>query len=90
MKQDSLAGNQTGSILQQEKKYFDITYIYYYPDGSIMDELKYEHYIECYLTCSNNMRVWGWPYSGNWSIGTYIVVIIVEDIDVAKGTFEIN
>jgi len=72
-----------------ERKYFEITYIYYYPGGNVMGDHTFETYIESYWDNSQHTWNWGWPDPGHWITGTYYVEIIVDGEVVASGEFEI-
>ena len=72
-----------------EKKYFDITYIYYYYDGTVMGEQNLESFIDRGWPDSERAWNWGWQEPGHWEKGTYYVEIIIDEVVVASGEFEI-
>ena len=73
-----------------EKMYFDVNYVYYNLDGSIIANHSFERYIDHDWVDSLHWNGYGWTEPGNWRIGTYYVEIIIDDVVVASGEFEIR
>jgi serine/threonine protein kinase len=68
---------------------FQVTAVYYGPDGTELDRFSAEYRLEADWTTSWHAKGWGWGDPGKWSTGTHRVELYVDDALIASGTFEI-
>lgn len=68
---------------------FIIHAVYYKPDGSIFYERDMNTYEEPDWTSSYLYSGAGWDQPGNWEKGTYTVVLYVNNIEIARASFQI-
>jgi hypothetical protein len=68
---------------------FEITAVWYNPDGSVLNRQQKPSRIETGWTDSQHYIGWGWREPGNWDPGIYRIELFIEGQKVAGGSFEI-
>jgi serine/threonine protein kinase len=68
---------------------FTIHAVYYSPDRSIFAEQDLDTYIDPEWTTSTHFHGWGWDEPGNWSTGSYLIALYVDNELIASANFDI-
>ena len=74
---------------QPERIDFEIEYVYYRPDGTVMRRKTTASYVDKGWTESSRSRGRGWRTPQQWPTGLYKVELFMEEQLVASGEFEI-
>lgn len=75
--------------LLETKKWVKFQYVFYSPDGSILDQEIYRIELESGSGSSTHSMGIGFDRPGDWEFGIHRVVIFLNGRHIAEGTFEI-
>jgi hypothetical protein len=67
----------------------EIVFEYYNPDGSLRGKIEADYNIKAEWKTSWISRGWGWDEPGNWPVGTYDVVVYIDNKYLTEGVFTI-
>ncbi len=77
-------------VLRRWNRRHPLVYRYYHPDGSLLIEDSLNGEWKSISNRSYHSWGWGWDKRGQWKPGTYRVDILIDGVELARGSFTIE